>query len=66
MRTEPEKVEELLLAWMYPVLEHRSYSLLVRIQFLEQMLRLEITYHPSRSDQESQRQNTKKNNTPHQ
>jgi hypothetical protein len=33
-----EKIEELLLSRMHPVLEHRSFSLVVRIRLLEQNL----------------------------
>ena len=42
MRTE--KIEELLLARMHPALEHRSFSVVVRICFLEQNLGFVIAY----------------------
>ncbi len=44
MRTEES--EELFLARMHPVLEHRSFSLLMRIRLLEQNLVLVIAYQP--------------------
>jgi hypothetical protein len=42
-----EKIEELLLAWMHPVLQHRSFSLRFRFLLLKQNLLLEITCPPS-------------------
>ena len=39
-----EKIEELWLARMHPVLEHRSFSVVVRICFLEQNLGFVIAY----------------------
>ena len=41
-----EKIEELLLAWMHPVLEHRSFSLDVRIRVLKENLGFVIAYQP--------------------
>ena len=41
-----EKIEELLLARMHPVLEHRSFSLVVRFRFLKQNLGFVIAYQP--------------------
>ena len=45
MRTE--KIEELLLALMHPVLENRSFSVVIRIRFLKQNLGFVIAYQPS-------------------
>jgi hypothetical protein len=42
-----EEIEELLLAWMHPVLEHNGYPMRFRFLFLKQKLRLEITCQPS-------------------
>ena len=39
-----KKIEELLLAWMHPVLEHSSFSVVARIRFLEQTLGFVIAY----------------------
>ncbi len=39
-----EEIEELFLARMHPVLEHRSFSLGFRIHLLEQNLGLVIAY----------------------
>ena len=39
-----QKIKELLLARMHPVLEHRSFSVVVRISFLEQNLGFVIAY----------------------
>ena len=39
-----QKIEELLLARMHPVLEHRSFSVVGRIRFLEQNLGFVIAY----------------------
>jgi hypothetical protein len=41
-----EKIEELLLAQMHPVLEHNSFCLDVRIRLLEQNRGLEFAYQP--------------------
>jgi hypothetical protein len=42
----PEEIEQLFLARMHPVLEHRSFPLLLRIRLLEQILVLVIAYQP--------------------
>ncbi len=42
-----EKIEELLLAWMHPVLKHSGFSQRFRFLLLKQNLRLEITCQPS-------------------
>jgi hypothetical protein len=41
-----EEIEELFLARMYPVLEHRSFSFGFRIRLLEQNLGLVIACQP--------------------
>jgi hypothetical protein len=41
-----EKIQELLLAQMHPVLEHSSFSLNVTIRLLEQNLGIVIAYQP--------------------
>jgi hypothetical protein len=41
-----EKIEELLLAQMHPVLEHIGFCLVVRIRLLEQNRGFVIAYQP--------------------
>jgi hypothetical protein len=42
-----EKIEELLLAWMHPVLKHSGFSQHLRFLLLKKKLCLEITCQPS-------------------
>jgi hypothetical protein len=61
-----EKIEELLLAWMQPGLEHSGFSQLFRFLGLEQNPRYVFACRPKRRiDQLIQRQYAMKNNLTH-